>query len=117
MSVILHAIVVVNKKNENINLLTYYYNLRITKTNITNMSHLPCYIPGVGNLPSRMGIIPDDAPVYSDYTGNLIGYGPVPWGTMSDAPVGHKMHDKIFHGVILNGVGEYRVHSPNPGWH
>jgi hypothetical protein len=76
------------------------------------MSFLPCYIPGTGNGISTMCVVPPDAPVYSDYTGNLVGYGPIPFGILSDAPVGHKNYGKNYHGIIVNGAGEYRMHSP-----
>jgi hypothetical protein len=41
--------------------------------------------------------VPPDQPVYSSYTSNLIGYGPIPWGTPTDAPIENVHYGKDFH--------------------
>uniref|UniRef100_A0A6G6ABV9 Uncharacterized protein n=1 Tax=Borely moumouvirus TaxID=2712067 RepID=A0A6G6ABV9_9VIRU len=46
--------------------------------------------------------VPDDIPVHSIYTGNLITYGDIPWGTLNDAPMGHKKHGKKFYLIAYN---------------
>ena len=80
------------------------------------MSYFPGFIP-VFNLnvpnggPQMPMVMPMDAPVYSTYTGNLIGYGPMPIGLISDAPIGHRNHDKPFHVIEYNPVNKsYMMH-------
>lgn len=52
-----------------------------------------------------------ETPVYSTYTGNLIGYGPIPKGVISDAPPGHPNHGKPFHVVEYNPANQtFMVH-------
>ncbi|BCS82492.1 hypothetical protein QLL95_gp0360 [Cotonvirus japonicus] len=50
--------------------------------------------------------VPSDKPVHSSYTGELIGYGPIPRGMMSDAPIGHPNHGKDFHVIEYNPCNE-----------
>lgn len=72
--------------------------------------YVPCYRPGVGNGISTEETVPDGTPVYSEYTGNIVGYGQIPCGMMSDAPEGHRNHGKKFHVININGAGEHRLH-------
>lgn len=68
---------------------------------------LPVYninIPGGGMQPDIS--LPFDAPVYSSYTGELITYGPVNRGIMTDAPIGHPNYSKPFHVVEYNPVNQ-----------
>ena len=46
--------------------------------------------------------ITTSTPVYSSYTGNLIGHGPISFGTPTDAPIGHPNHGTNFHVVEFN---------------
>ena len=72
-------------------------------------------VPGGGPQGSPI-IIPDNQPVYSSYTGELIGYGPTGRGVISDAPIGHPNYGKDFHVVEYNEVnGSYMAHyCPSP---
>lgn len=75
--------------------------------------HIPCFpvnIPNGGPQKPPM-MIPTGQPVYSDYTGNLIGMGPIPYGVRCDAPITNKNYGKDFHGVLyVNGY--YVAHDP-----
>nr|AEX63219.1 hypothetical protein mv_R1017 [Moumouvirus Monve] len=62
--------------------------------------YIPAYnINGTNNIPLS---VPDNVPVYSMYTGNIIGFGNIPWGTLTDAPAGHKKHGKKFYIIAYN---------------
>lgn len=52
--------------------------------------------------PQQPMTIPSDAPVYSSYTGNLVGYGPQRFGVRSDAPIGHSNYGQNFHVIVHN---------------
>ena len=58
--------------------------------------------------------VPKDAPVYSAYTAELIGFGPQLKGQKTDAPVGHDQYGKIFHGLKFSPEkgenGEFELH-------
>lgn len=45
-----------------------------------------------------------NTPVYSAQTGNLIGYGPIPFGTSTDAPSGHPKYGKNFDVIEYNSA-------------
>ena len=57
-------------------------------------------VPG-GGIQQPMSI-PANAPVYSSYTGNLVGYGPQPFGVRCDAPQGHPNFGQNFHVIVHN---------------
>ena len=62
-------------------------------------------------------IVPYDQPVYSTYTGNFIGYGPIPKGTMSDTPIWHKNHGKPFHVIDVNPTtNDHMMHWCPQNW-
>jgi hypothetical protein len=49
--------------------------------------------------------------VYSSYTGNLICYGSIPYGTICDAPYGDPHYGKPYHVVEYNEVNNsYMAH-------
>jgi len=55
--------------------------------------------------------ITDSTPVYSSYTGNLVGYGGVAYGTRCDAQVGQVNYGKDYHAVIYNPANDtYMAH-------
>lgn len=57
--------------------------------------------------------VPDDTPVYSSYTGNQVGIGNIPVGTVSDAPTGHPNYGKPFHVIEHNPCnGSFMIHRP-----
>jgi hypothetical protein len=60
--------------------------------------------------PQRPITLPSDKPIYSTYTGNLVGYGTISKGTMSDAPEGHPNHGKPFHVVEVTRGGDAMTH-------
>lgn len=47
--------------------------------------------------PQKPITINNNQPVYSSYTGELVGYGNVPKGTICDAPPNNPAHGKPFH--------------------
>ena len=50
--------------------------------------------------------------IYSSYTGELVGHGPIPWGTISDAPIGHKRHNLPYHGIIYDPCDDsFMIHG------
>jgi hypothetical protein len=56
-------------------------------------------------------IISPDTPVYSAYTSNLIGYGPIKWNTPNDAPEGNKQYKGTYHGIIYTKIDNtYMAH-------
>lgn len=73
---------------------------------------LPVYdinYPGGG--PQRPVTISDSSPVYSTYSGNLIGYGPLTTGVKCDAPIGHPNYGKDYHVVEYNPANNtYMAH-------
>lgn len=48
--------------------------------------------------------INDDDPIYSSYTGDLICYGGIPRGTITDAPKGDANYGKPFHAIERNPI-------------
>jgi len=81
-----------------------------------NGNYVPVYnlnIPG-GGLQGPPMVISPITPVYSSYTGNLVGYGPLEKGTPNDAPKGHPNYNKSFHVVEFNPVNQsYMAHRPH----
>lgn len=73
---------------------------------------VPIYNLNVPNGgPQKSVKISPKTPVHSTYTGNVVGYGRIPKGTISDAPVGHPNHGKPFHVVEHNPVNKsYMIH-------
>lgn len=70
-------------------------------------NYVPVYninIPGGG--PQLPIVIPSDAPVYSSYTGNLVGYGPQQKFVKCDAPQGHPNYGKNFHVIEYNPAND-----------
>ena len=64
-----------------------------------------------GGLQMPPPSITSETPVYSTYTGNLIGYGPIPKGTLCDAPVTERNYGKPYHVVVYNPLNEsYMAH-------
>ena len=58
--------------------------------------------------------IPSDAPVYSSYTGEKVGNGPLAKGTICDAPPSHPNHGKPFHVIEHNPVNNtWMAHFAN----
>ena len=77
-----------------------------------------------GGAPSAPPIT-NSTPVYSSYTGNLIGSGNIPYSTTCDAPAGHPNYGKDYHAVIYNPannsyMAHFNQHSSqnqfNIGW-
>lgn len=67
--------------------------------------NIPVYDLNVPNGGPQAPIsITKDQPIYSSYTGNLVSWGPIPYGTISDAPVGHSNYKKPFHVIEYNPV-------------
>lgn len=86
------------------------------------MNNIPVFninIPGGGS--QQRVFIDENTPVYSSYTGQLVGYGPIQRNQiMTDAPRGHPRHGQYFHVIEFNPVnGSHMVHHncnsyPNP---
>lgn len=75
-------------------------------------ANMPVYhvnVPGGGI--QQPATIPPNQKIFSSYTGNFVGYGGVPYGTLSDAPPGHSNYGKPFHVVVIDGQGNYMTHS------
>ncbi len=69
--------------------------------------HVPVYnlnVPGGG--PQTPVAILSNTPVYSSYTGNLIGYGPLQTGVRCDAPIGNPNFNKNYHVVEYNPANQ-----------
>jgi hypothetical protein len=53
-----------------------------------------------------------DTPIFSSYTGNFIGNGPIGWGVRNDAPQGHSNYGKPFHVIEYNPANNsYMAHG------
>ena len=74
--------------------------------------YVPCFSLNVPNGGPQQPVgITKETPIYSSYTGRLIGYGPLKFGTPTDAPIGHKNHGTDFHVVEYNPCnGSYMAH-------
>ena len=78
-------------------------------------NHVPVYNLNVpyGGLQGPPMIISPTTPVYSSYTGDLVGYGPLAQGTPNDAPKNHPNYKKNFHVVEYNPANNsYMAHAP-----
>ena len=81
---------------------------------MSEKKNIPVFDGGAPGVPQRqnMTIGPDD-PVYSVYTGEVVGYGNIPVGTPGDAPVGHHNHGKDFHAIQFYNDA-YMIHGFGP---
>lgn len=61
--------------------------------------------------PQRPVTVMPKQKIYSSYTGNLIGIGPIPKGTITDAPPGNPFYKKPFHVIEVNRKGQYMMHQ------
>lgn len=58
-------------------------------------------------------VINQDTPVYSSYTGNLIGNGPLTYGIPTDAPKGYPNYGTNYHVIEYNPANNsYMAHDP-----
>jgi hypothetical protein len=65
--------------------------------------------------PQPAAFVTSDTPIFSSYTGNLIGYGPIGWGTPNDAPIGNHNYGKPFHVIEFNpSNNSYMAHGYMP---
>lgn len=65
--------------------------------------HVPVYSINVPNGGIQQSVtVNNNTPIYSSYTGNLIGYGGIQIGTPNDAPSGHPNYGKSFHVIEYN---------------
>lgn len=80
--------------------------------------HVPVYTTGAPGVPSTPVIPVPQVESYSAYTGERIGSGGVPWGTMSDAPMSHPNYGRPYHGGIQivgqGGRPVYMMHRSSP---
>lgn len=65
---------------------------------------IPIFLPGEPGVPGLRTDVPENVPIYSKYTGDLIGFGSVPWNTPTDDPTGK---NPTYHG------GVYYANGPN----
>jgi hypothetical protein len=72
--------------------------------------HLPVWDAGEPNRPQVPVVLPENAPVYSVYSGNIVGYGPRPFGVPCDAPKGHPNYGKNFHVIQKHSDGNFVMH-------
>lgn len=73
-------------------------------------ANIPVFLPGAPGVPGPRTTIDSGVPVYSLYTGNLVGHGPMPFGIPTDDPTGVA---KTYHGIV--NYGTYgMVHAPPP---
>ena len=64
-----------------------------------------------GGLQGPPLIVPSDQPVFSSYTGNLIGIGPIPNNIRTDAPKGCYGHGQNFHVIERTSNNEWMAHK------
>jgi hypothetical protein len=67
--------------------------------------NIPSYFIGTSTMDGCPLVLPPDAPIYSSYTHNLIGYGSIPVGTPSDSPNGG-----VFHVIDTDILGNHMAH-------
>ena len=60
--------------------------------------------------PQKTATIKPNQPVYSNYTSELVGYGPIPYGVPNDAPQGNPNYKKTFQAINVDIYGNYMVH-------
>lgn len=78
---------------------------------------VPVFTTGGPGVPSVRVDPSAQVESYSAYSGKSLGYGSVPWGTISDAPQGHPNHGKPYHGGIqvqADGRPVYMMHRLRP---
>jgi hypothetical protein len=68
---------------------------------IKNIPTFNINVPGGGPQKIVTNIDPN-IPIYSSFTGKLIGYGGLPRGTISDAPPGNKNYGKPYRVIEYN---------------
>ena len=81
-----------------------------TSTQNKPVKYVPVYDAGAPGRPQEPVYLPNNAPVYSVYTGERVSVGPVPVGTPGDAPYGNHNYGKNFH-VIQNVKGDWMIHG------
>ena len=77
-------------------------------------NHLPTFCINVpnGGYQQTVTIGPNE-PVYSQYTGNLIGYGPMNFGVPNDAPKGNPQYGGVYHVINKNPCNNsWIAHDP-----
>lgn len=78
-----------------------------------NSNSLPVFslnVPGGGQ--QQPVTIQPNTPIYSSYTGDLIGYGNQPYGVKCDAAPSHKNYGKDFHVIDYNPAnGSHMMHG------
>jgi hypothetical protein len=80
------------------------------------MSQIPVYNINVpyGGM-QQPAFVSADTPVFSSYTGNLIGHGMINHGMRNDAPIGHGNYGKSFHVIEYNPANNsYMAHGYQP---
>jgi len=73
--------------------------------------HISCYTTGSTTEVSKKVIVPDNQSIYSAYTKKQVWTGPMPYGIKGDASEGHEKYGDDFHGIVINGEGEYMSHD------
>lgn len=82
-------------------------------TNGESTNSIPVFDGGGPGRPQKQNItIPPNEPVYSVYSGEVVGYGGVPVGTPGDAPPGHANFGKNFHAIQFYN-GAFMTHGFN----
>lgn len=74
------------------------------------MSFIPCYNLGAPGIPGGLIQITPNTPIYSSYTGDLIGYGSIPIGTICDAPRNNQKYNQPFHVIEKDSNGNFMAH-------
>ena len=74
--------------------------------------HIPIYDLNIPNGGAQRPLsIEPDTPVYSSYTGNFVGRGPIPFGVVCDAPLGHPKYGHNYHAIVYNASNNiYMTH-------
>jgi len=86
----------------------------MSKNNTNTLPIFSLNVPGGG--PQQPVSMTNTTPVYSSYTGNLIGYGPMNYGVKTDAPVGHPNYGTNYHVIEYNPANKsYMAHDPHIG--
>jgi hypothetical protein len=75
------------------------------------MSFIPCYDLGAPNMPGGKFIISSTTPVYSSYSGDLIGFGQIPIGTKCDASFGSEKYGQSYHVIERDSNGNCMAHG------
>ena len=79
--------------------------------NVHGSKNIPVYNVNKPNGgPQQPAFIAPDQRIFSSSTGNLVSIGPIPYGTMGDAPAWHPNYGKPFHVVEVDQNGDYMTH-------